>query len=187
MEVKQQSLNFYTEMVNKFMEKKGWFKHQCGNCDRSFFSKHSVAAGTSFCGWGKCNKGNYPFRTFSKRKKLLRLSQINTKVMEYFCSNGFSFVAPQNIANTNGQTDLIVAGVQMFDDIIHCNQQLRTDKMLVFQPCVRTQFQSQVGSQEGISTSFVNVCTEQMGASFDQHLQSIDQWLTILSNLGLHM
>ena len=94
---------------------------------------------------------------------------------------------PRNIANFAGQTDLVVAGVQMFDDIIHHNQKIREGKVFVAQPCIRMQFQSQIESQEGTSTSFVNVCTEKMGAKFAEHLQSVDRWCSILSKLGLHM
>jgi hypothetical protein len=49
------------------------------------------------------------------------------------------------------------------------------------------QFQPRIESQEGISTSFVNVCTEEMGIKFSEHLQSVDHWCTVLSKLGLHM
>ena len=108
-------------------------------------------------------------------------------MVEYFDSVGFRQITSRNIANFDGQTDLVIAGVQMFDDIIHRNQQIREDKMFVAQPCVRMQFQQQVESQEGTSTSFVNVCTEKMGANFDEHLDTIDYWCTILSKLGLHM
>jgi len=129
----------------------------------------------------------YPFRTFSKRKKMLKSSQISAKMGECFCSAGFESVTPRNIADTHGQTDLVIAGVQMFDDVIHHGRPHRNDKVFVAQPCVRMQFQPQVESQEGTSTSFVNVCAEQMGASFDEHLQSVDHWCTALSKLGLHM
>ena len=105
----------------------------------------------------------------------------------YFRSAGFDSVSPQNVANLDGQTDLVIAGVQMFDGIIHHNQTIRSDKVFVSQPCVRMQFQPHVESREGTSTSFVNVCTEQMGTDFSEHLQSVDHWCTILSKLGLHM
>lgn len=114
-------------------------------------------------------------------------AQINTKMGEYFHSVGFDLAAPRNIANFEGQTDLVIAGVQMFDDIIHRGEGIRENKVFVAQPCVRTQFQPHVESQEGTSTSFVNVCTEKMGAEFEEHLQAVDHWCTILSKLGLFM
>jgi hypothetical protein len=118
---------------------------------------------------------------------MLTPEQISAKMSEYFRSVGFGVETPLNIANLQGKTDLVIAGVQMFDDIIHQNQEIRNNKVFVAQPCVRMQFQQHVGTQEGTSTSFVNVCTEKMEATFSEHLQSIDHWCTILSKLGLHM
>jgi hypothetical protein len=173
--------------VNKFMAERGWQGRSCGVCGRTFFFKPSTKMDTTVCGWQKCAKGDFPFRTFPKRKKMLTPEQISTRMGKYFCSAGFNMATPMNIANSEGRTDLVIAGVQMFDDIIHKNKEIREDKMFVAQPCVRMQFQPQVESQEGTSTSFVNVCTEKMGAEFCEHLQSVDHWCTILSNLGLHM
>jgi len=173
--------------VSEFMAERGWAQHLCAACSRTFFSKPSTKADFSSCGWHKCDKGEYPFRTYAKRKKMLTPAQINTKMGEYFHSVGFDKTLPRNIANFEGQTDLVIAGVQMFDDIIHRNRKIRENKMFVAQPCVRMQFQPHIESQEGTSTSFVNVCTEEMGAGFANHLQSVDHWCTILSKLGLHM
>jgi len=188
MESKQQnSADTHSGAVKKFMSEKGWHEHQCKQCDITFFAKPTAKIDISICGWHKCDNGSYPFRNFSKRKQLMKPTQISAKMGEYFRSAGFDSVAPLNIANVDGQTDLVIAGVQMFDDIIHRNQPLRNGRVFVTQPCVRMQFQPQVETQEGTSTSFVNVCTEQMGTSFDEHLQSVDHWCTILSKLGLHM
>lgn len=187
MQSKQYSLDAHLEVLKKFLSEKGWREYQCDGCGNIFFTKLSTKIDELICGWHKCDKGNYLFRAFSKRKQLLKPSQISAKMSEYFRSAGFEPTIPRNIANTSGQTDLVIAGVQMFDDIIHHNRPFRNDKVFVAQPCVRMQFQSQVESQEGTSTSFVNMCTEQMEASFEEHLQSVDSWCTALSKLGLHM
>lgn len=176
-----------SKAVNEFMAERDWQARSCSACGRMFFSKLSTKTSVSVCGWHKCYKGEYPFRTYTKRKKMLTPAQISAKMSEYFHSVGFDLATPRNIANFEGQTDLVIAGVQMFDDIIHCNQKIRNDKVFVAQPCVRMQFQPHVESQEGTSTSFVNVCTEKMGAEFSEHLQSVDHWCAILSKLGLHM
>ncbi|MBI2589637.1 hypothetical protein HYW32_01235 [Candidatus Berkelbacteria bacterium] len=118
---------------------------------------------------------------------MLTPAQISARISEYFRSDGFDLTTPMNVVNLRGRTDLVIAGVQMFDDIIHLNQKMRKEKLFVAQPCVRMQFQPHVEAQEGTSTSFVNVCTEKMGAEFSEHLQLVDNWCTILSKLGLHM
>ena len=176
-----------SKAVNEFMAERGWQGRSCSACGKTFFFKPSSKMDTSVCGWHKCDKGTYVFRNFSKRKKILTPAQISAKMGEYFASVGFGPTTPRNIANFDGQTDLVIAGVQMFDDIIHRNQKIREDKMFVAQPCVRMHFQQKIESEEGTSTSFVNVCTEKMGANIDEHLRTIDHWCTILSKLGLHM
>ncbi len=175
------------EAVNEFMTERGWQRRSCDTCGRTFFSKPSTKIDVSICGWHKCNKGHYQFCTYSKRKKMLEPVQISSKMSKYFRSVGFELITPRNIANFKGQTDLVIAGVQIFDDVIHHNQKICKDKMFVVQPCVRMQFQPHVESQEGTSTSFVNVCTENMEVNFREHLQLVDHWCTILSKLGLHM
>lgn len=175
------------QAVNEFMTKRGWQRRSCGACGKTFFSKPSSKMDTATCGWHKCDKGLYTFRTFVKRKKLVTPAQVVREMTDHFGSAGFGLVAPLNIANFEGKTDLIIAGVQMFDGVIHRNQAIQEEKVFVAQPCVRMQFQRHVETQEGTSTSFVNVCTEKMNAKFDEHLQSVDSWCTILSRLGLHM
>lgn len=176
-----------TQTVSAFLVGKGWQGHTCGSCGVTFFVKPSSKMDTTSCGWQKCDKEAYLFRTLMKRKKMLTPSQISQMMTDYFCSSGWGLSVPRNVANFDGQTDLVIAGVQMFDDIIHRNQPIRENKVFVAQPCVRMQFQAQVESHEGTSTSFVNVCTEKMGATLEEHLQTVDHWCTILSKIGLHM
>lgn len=173
--------------VKEFMVERKWQVRSCSACHRTFFSKPFTKTDVSVCGLRKCNKGEYPFRTYTKRRKMFTPAQVSTKMSEYFHSVGFDLTIPMNIAIFGGQTDLVIAGVQMFDAVIHRGQEIRKDKVFVAQPCVRMQFQSHVESLEGTSTSFVNICTEKMSADFNEHLQSIDHWCTLLSKLGLHM
>jgi hypothetical protein len=152
-----------------------------------FFTKPSHKNDVSVCGWHKCDKKEYAFRALSKRRTMMTPAQISARMTECFCSSGWGLALPRNIANINGQTDLIVAGVQMYDDVIHQHQQIREEKVFVAQPSVRMQFQPSIETEDGISTSFVNVCTESMGGSLDEHLRDVDHWCTVLSMLGLHM
>lgn len=176
-----------SKCVIEFMVERGWQEHLCVSCGHTFFSKMSNKPDIITCGWHKCDKGMYQFRAFSKRRKMLTPAEVGLMLQKHFVSAGFGLATPRNIANLDGETDLVVAGVQMFDGVIHRNQVIPEDKVFVAQPCVRMKFQQYVESQEGISTSFVNVCTEKMGGTFDDHLQNLDYWLTALSQLGLHM
>ncbi len=175
------------EAVIKFMAKKGWASYTCESCGKTFFLKSSIPSSKSTCTRGKCFSESSSFRELPKRKKLVSPIDAVSIIEKHFTSLGFSSVPSKNISNSDGHTDLIVAGVQIFDDIIHQNKEAREEKMFVAQPSVRMQFQTQVQSQEGVSTSFVNVCTEKMGSGFDVHLEAVDHWCGVLSKLGLHM
>ena len=70
------------EAMKKFMIERGWRGHKCGGCGRVFFAKPSTKTDVSTCGWHKCDKGGYPFRAFSKCKRLLKPSYISTKMSE---------------------------------------------------------------------------------------------------------
>lgn len=175
------------EAVIKFMAEKGWVSYTCESCGKTFFLKSSISPSKSICTRGKCFSESSSFMELPKRKKLASPVGVIETMEKYFTSLGFKSVPSRNISNSDGHTDLVIAGVQMFDDIIHQNKEAREEKMFVAQPSVRMQFQAQVQSQEGISTSFVNVCTEKMGSGFDTHLEAVDHWCGVLSMLGLHM
>lgn len=175
------------EAVIKFMAEKGWSSYSCESCRKTFFLKSSISLSKSICTRGKCSPCGNSFMELPKRKKMVSPIDVIVTMEKHFSSLGFKSVPPRNISNSDGYTDLVIAGVQMFDDIIHQNKEVREEKMFVAQPSVRMQFQTQVQSQEGTSTSFVNVCTEKMGSEFDAHLETVDHWCGVLSKLGLHM
>lgn len=127
------------------------------------------------------------FQDLPKRRRPLASKEITATMSSFFSSIGYTRVGAVNIANINGLTDLVIAGVQIFDDIIHQGKPVREERIFVVQPCVRMHCQSQIQSQDGLSTSFVNVCTERMSEQFGAHLQAIDEWCRLLSSIGLHM
>jgi hypothetical protein len=173
--------------VKNFMNKKKWKEYKCNNCGKTFFTKSSTQVNISVCNWHKCNKKTYSFLAFPKPKKILKPLNIAKKISTYFSSIGFNTEASQNIDNRSGKTNLIIAGVQIFDNIIHQGDNIQKNKFFLTQPCVRMQFQSNISLEEDISTSFINICTEQMSLKFSEHMQLVDHWCTILSKIGLHM
>lgn len=175
------------EGVVGFMAEKGWSAYSCESCGKTFFLKSLISQSKSICGRGKCFSEDSSFKELPKRKKSVSLVDVIATMKKYFTLLGFKSVPSKSITNSDGHTDLVIAGVQMFDDIIHQKKEVREEKMFVAQPSVRMQFQAQVQFQEGVSTSFVNVCTEKMGSGFDTHLEAVDYWCGVLSKLGLHM
>ncbi|MBI2610038.1 hypothetical protein HYW53_02575 [Candidatus Giovannonibacteria bacterium] len=90
------------------------------------------------------------------------------------------------VASSSGNTDLVTAGIQLFNSCIYENAETPTKKMFIFQPVVRTQYQPFVGEMDGISTAFVNVCTEYGDAKLEDHFCSLDAWISVLSKAGLY-
>ncbi len=179
-------LDFIAETIN-FMKGCGWNCYVCNACGRNFFSKKQLHGLNVVCNWRSCCKNAKSFKGLGKRKSLLKPSQVAQKIEVHFSSQNLKIRQPLNIVNTQGLTDLVIAGVQSFDDIIHRAQPIREGAFYIAQPCVRMQFQTSVATQDGTSTSFVNVCTESMGADFGSHLLAVDQWCGALSRVGLHM
>ena len=174
------------DQLQAFMSERGWTKCQCSICQRTFFTK-SPNTSENTCQWRNCAKDNQRFLSLPKRKRPLRINQVSESIHDHFKASGFEISSALNVASSVGQTELIVAGVQILDNVIHLGDQPKTDKIFVAQPCVRMQFQPQVSTGESISTSFVNICSEQMMATFAQHLAAIDCWLSALSKVGLYM
>ena len=179
------SIDMRKSSIRDFMKEKGWLEQRCSGCGKIFFTKQKDEVSDSICGWHKCKNDNYSFRKLSKRKSLIKPEKINLSICKFFRSKGFELKQSLNVANDDGLTDLIVAGVQIFDSIIHRGEAIKPEKMLISQPCVRMQFQPIIKDKDGISTSFVNICTEQMGGSFTEHLEYVDDWVSALSQLGL--
>lgn len=177
----------YMDSLREYLQQRGWLSHSCTHCGSIFFTKENTSHDIRSCGWRNCQKGIPAFLSFPKPKKQRSISISLLELSRYFRSKGFQIREPEKMANRYGKTDLTVAGVQMFDKVIHQEADILEGDFFIAQPCIRTQFQSVVASTNGSSTAFVNICTEKMGGSFEQHLFTIDHWLTALSKLGLHM
>jgi len=175
----------YHKSLKNFLTEKKWFETKCSFCGRIFYQKNSVSHRLS-CGWKEKNE-KQPFANLSKRKRIKNPKQIHDIILQSFDSLGFKKTLPLNIAYSKGKTDLIIAGVQIFDEVIHCNEKSKNEKIFIVQPCIRMQFQKLINSEEGISTSFINICTEVTNIEFKEHLKIIDHWCDVFSTLGLHM
>lgn len=170
-----------------FLFSKGWESCICTNCGKTFYVKLSSKISRTSCGRNKYNDDEHEFKTLPKRKQLLRPFEIRNIISSHFTSVGYDERHHMNIVNNEGLTDLVVAGVQVFDGFIHRGRSPILGKFFIGQPSIRTQFQPLVSTQEGTSTAFVNVCTEEMNSSIEGHMESIDQWCSALSKLGLRM
>jgi hypothetical protein len=99
------------------------------------------------------------------------------------------YLAPpaSHIVNRHGRTELVIAGVQYFDAVVHHGAPAPPEAFFIAQPCVRMQFQESIARDDDVSTAFVNVCTARASRTFSEHLAMFDEWCGALSALGLFM
>lgn len=179
------SLDERMSTVDAFMRERQWYKTECGRCGNTYYRK-SAESVQGFCGRGTCGDGR-AFLQLSKRKRPISPLQTYRHLANYFAGAGFEIVPSMNVASACGKTDLVIAGVQVFDGLIHHGKEVGPGQIFIGQPSIRMQFQDKVADEDGISTSFVNVCTEKMHQTFGDHLHTVDRWLGVFSSLGLHM
>ncbi len=174
------------EYSRSFLLSKGWESCTCVSCGKSFYIKQSSKMSRTNCGRNKYVEG-YEFKTLPKRKNLSKPIEVKNIISSHFVSSGYEELPRKNIVNENGLTDLIVAGVQVFDGVVHRGTNQIVGKFFIGQPSIRTQFQPLVANQDGTSTSFVNICTEEMNSTIESHMETLDYWFSALSKLGIRM
>jgi len=173
--------------LSDFLSSKGWFEKKCISCGNRLFTKKRLGQSQENCERSKCSNNGNTFLKLSRRSRMLTIPMINDQIESFFKKNHFSRKDPMPMVNPNSKTDVIMAGVQILDGVIHGNDDVDNGRIFISQPSMRMQYQSLVKEFEGTSTSFVNICTEHMDATIENHLAYIDLWLTALSLLGLHM
>lgn len=178
------SLDHFAQELTKSLQEKGWFVSTCATCGKTFFAKQE---GLERCNRNNCALDPYGFLKLPKRKKLVSPFEACRILTEHFEIADFVKRQPLSLTNTSGKTDLVIAGVQMYDHAVHGNGEVGIGEYFVAQPCVRMQFQPLVGTHDAISTAFVNICTEMACGGFVSHLHAVDYWLSALSRFGIHM
>ena len=173
------------ETMDDFLIGRNWLKLQCGTCQEIYYAKSQQMS--EKCGWRKCaSAGPHPFMSFPARKRTLSPWGIADHFNNFFRARGYVRVDAKNVADSRA-ADLIIAGVQILDEYIHGSLPPPKEPILIIQPSVRMKFCGKASATEGISTSFINICTEQVGLAFEEHLAAIDRWFSALSKLGIHM
>lgn len=100
----------------------------------------------------------------------------------YFLEKGYINIPAKSIVNKDGSTILTTAGVQILDKAIFAEEDVPKEKMFVVQPVIRSQFLDCIS--EGTSTSFINISTEKVNPTIEEHFQSLEDWLSFLTQLG---
>jgi len=173
-------MNLFEKKVSEYLLRKKWKKGVCPICGSLFYSKKNSATCQSY----ECTN-SFSFLDYSKPKHFIFLDTLHKETRDFFKSKNFKMIAGINAINKLGDTFFIVAGVQFLDEVFHKNGVIPSGSFFIAQPSIRTKFLRKKGFAEGYSTSFVNVCTEEVNSTIDRYIESLDTWLDYFSYIGL--
>lgn len=165
--------------IFSFLIPQGWLENECLNCHRTFLSKNPAKV----CGDYDCSK-EYSFDDYVDHRNI-GVRELVEKTYDYFLKKDFTIANRGSVLNDIGDTSFVMAGIQYFDDIIHHDAPMRCSRYLVPQPVIRTNYLERVGKEDGFSTSFVNLCTEQAKTNFSDFQVHLNVWLEYFSVLKL--
>ena len=171
----------YTAILRQYFGVRQWYYAQCTGCGLHFMFKKK----RQYCRDLACNSSPC-FLNLSKKNKKTVLSEIAEMCSHFFYEKGYTIQPAISPLMHKWTTLFATAGVQVMGDMLFDELPVINNKLYVAQPVIRMQYIDDVMQHEGFSTSFVNMCTEQIDVSYIDHLKNIDKWIDYLSALGLH-
>lgn len=178
----------FSQQRSQFLLEKRWLELECNSCGSPFFSKKQQ----SYCGSYTC-LGGYEFLQGKAGRKAAQSIQLLCDTLRAFFV-GKTFYTPSVMPLTRpkgNRTLFMSAGGQIFDPLIFGNPgpMPTTNRCFIAQPVVRLQALDDselINRADGFCSSFVHCCTAQLHASFDEHLATLDLWLSALSSIGIY-
>jgi len=167
-----EELDLFKKKLNEFLSDRGWRKKEIGN-QLTYIKSEKYDHSNNFL--DKPKKRNLP-----------PLDAIMEEMIRFFLRKGYVQKVEENIAiNDVKDTFLIGAGIQYFRRCFWGSEAIPEGRFFIPQPVIRIKYIDKVN--EGITTSFVNPTSAQIGASFSNHLHSLDDSFDFLSQIGLYM
>lgn len=171
----------YYNSIKQFLKGKGWKESICSKCGSDYFYKKNK----NNCGSYKCATG-YNFLNQPSPNKYFKLENIEKIIRKELCQSNFSEEEPISVKRDDERTLFASAAGQIYDDFIYEKEYSEENlKKYVFQPVIRLQGYEKIPHLEGISSSFINAGSEIWNSSIKDHLESLDKWFDIFSQMGL--
>ena len=161
------------------LAERGWEHASCPRCGRSTFIKRRGARLTCCEAYAEAPR---PPRPRSSRPP--RLIWRDVEQLLRARKHPFDLVSP--IVNPHRDTVFVVAGVQIFHPTVFGDVEPPSGLRVVPQPCVRLRYLDEVPHPRGLSTSFVNLCSEEFAVSTTAYFAHMDLWIDVFSAVGLH-
>ncbi len=172
----------------------GYFRKKCRSCGEKFFTK---VLNKETCGSYRCEGYSYLyFNKLSKQYNFLSLTKLSKMLSDAWQSYNFKIAKPipiiRNVSSNSKvlkNTLFTVAGVQILEDIISERNYYDSNytKYFVAQPVIRMKYIHDIGKIDGISTSFINVCIEEINPTLESFVDQIDIWLNLLFSLNINL
>jgi hypothetical protein len=112
--------------------------------------------------------------------------ELYEEAKKFFEREGYRVVDGLNILKGCGKTFFVVAGVEILNDVLIKEKPIPHLSLFVAQPSVRLKFIDYVEENNGFSTSFVNLSTQEVNPSLKSHIKHVNNWVKFLHSIGLH-
>lgn len=179
----QGKLELAKQGIKDYLNGNKWNPCRCASCGNEYFAKKQTDLGS--CGTLSCE--GYEFLEKPRKKGHLTTDNLRVQFDSFFGKLQYPKALPIPLLIGSGNTLFTGTAGQIFNDAIIDESDYDKDAFRVAQPVIRLQGEQLVGKTDGISTSFVNLATEQISATVNNHTSNIDNWLNLLSSLGLYM
>ncbi|WP_405587722.1 hypothetical protein [Streptomyces sp. NBC_01190] len=164
---------------------RGWRRDRCGDCGRGYFGKGAGGCGSPWCPGSRTAAPAGADGQEPVRRPLPAQWQ---RIRAALARRG---LAPSAVADLSGaarDTDLVVSALQSLDAVVHQGAPAPDGIRILAQPCVRWRYLPAAGREEGVSSSFINLSSLEVGGTdlIDRVSEHLDCWLDVLSAVGLH-
>lgn len=161
---------------------RGWHFANCEKCYRDFYARRPRACCEDVrLGCAE----DYGFVARRDRVRYRAPAEVLATIRSGMAGMGFTEATVADMVGPTGETFFVIAGVQVFDAVLRGDAPPTREAFLVPQPCVRVKSLDKVGRKAGISSSFVNLCTEELDGSLADYLRHLDSWLAVFGELGM--
>lgn len=171
--------DFFSQSTISYFQDKQWMANQCCKCHRVFLSKDP----DDYCGSYDCFG---PWEHNGTKSKPHNAHSVMIKMQHHFNKRGYITERLENVKNKNGDTALIVAALQYYNNLFAHSGQIDNRMLFCPQPCLRLRPFPDQYHQLGFLHAFVNTATLKLQASLFDFFVFLDDWISFFSSIGIH-
>lgn len=161
--------------IESYLKSNGWISRKCPFCHEKYLLN-------KFTYFFRCSGCDLKLKNTSIKSKMVTWEQLWYQTSNMFKNRDkdFSFITSYPIAlNGEGGTKFMSSGLQVLEPSIFHGVPFQKKPIVVAQPVIRMNYQPKV-TLPGYSTSFVNICSEQILAKPYTHIKHLKFWLSYL-------